>query len=130
MAQLVGRNCAVCQERIPWELDARFCEACDSPVHIECSLKTIADSLPDGCRSCGAPRSAVQAQAELERERVVADRSRAGLSSVALGVAWIVGGLFATVLCSGIVGSGRFIIATGALFAGVGLIVRGIRQSR
>jgi hypothetical protein len=50
MAQLVGQNCVRCGERIPSELEARICHACNSPVHDRCALN-IGES---GCPACGA----------------------------------------------------------------------------
>lgn len=51
MAQLVGRNCVRCGERIPSELDARFCTVCGSPVHNGCAR---ASGEAASCTECGA----------------------------------------------------------------------------
>jgi hypothetical protein len=52
---------------------------------------------------------------------------------VALGLMWVVGGVVASVACSGLAlgaGTGRFVIATGAIGVGFAAIVRGLKQSR
>ena len=54
MSQLVGQNCVRCGERIPSELDARFCRTCGSPVHDRCARP----SVEAGCPACGAALSA------------------------------------------------------------------------
>lgn len=51
MAQLVGRNCVHCGDRISSELGARFCPDCGSPVHHRCARP--GDGA--GCSVCGAP---------------------------------------------------------------------------
>jgi hypothetical protein len=47
--QLVGMNCVRCGERIPDELDSRFCRGCGWPVHNRCAV-----SAEGGCTECGA----------------------------------------------------------------------------
>jgi hypothetical protein len=49
MAQLVGRNCVHCGERIADVLEGRFCVRCGSPIHNPC-----AKSMVGGCPECGA----------------------------------------------------------------------------
>jgi len=131
VAQLVGRDCVLCGAPISSSLDARFCTACGSPVHAECSLRILA-SPPDGCcAACGAPRAVLEARVLEKQERAESARSQAALTSVVLGVACILGGTLATVGCSCLTlgaGSGRFVIATGAIAVGIGFIVRGLRQ--
>jgi hypothetical protein len=132
MGQLVGRTCVLCDQRIPSELDAGFCTACGAAVHTACSRTAVAAAPPGSCRGCGAPPAAVGA-ASRERERVEAARSQAGVAKVALGVLCVLGGLLATVACSGIAlgaGTGRLVIASGAVFAGFGLVVQGLREYR
>ena len=66
MSQLVGRNCVRCGDRIPSELDARFCRACGSPVHDRCAVP--ADGV--GCSGCGAGVEASRGNAPAERQPV------------------------------------------------------------
>lgn len=56
MMQLVGQNCVRCGERIPNDLEARFCQTCGSPVHDRCARP----SGEAGCPVCGASVSQAQ----------------------------------------------------------------------
>jgi hypothetical protein len=47
--QLVGQNCVRCGERIPDELESRFCAVCGRPVHNRCAVPA-----EGGCSVCGA----------------------------------------------------------------------------
>src|SRR5258708_7118858 len=52
MAQLVGRLCAICHERIGAEIDGRFCAMCQSTVHDSCAAQRV--QVVDGaCNTCG-----------------------------------------------------------------------------
>lgn len=53
------------------------------------------------------------------------------MASIALGFMWLFGGALATLACSGLaVGTGRFVIATGAIGTGLGFIIRGLLLAR
>ena len=127
MEQLVGQHCIFCQKRLPWELDACFCSTCGSPVHIECSRLALTAPPSGGCLMCGAPTAVVESLALNKQKRAGEARSRAGLTFIALGVVWFVGGVMATVMCNTIE-AGRYVIAIGAILGGIGLIIRGLRQ--
>lgn len=73
MPQLVGRNCVHCGERIPDELESRFCARCGSPVHNRCVRPTA-----EGCAECGAA-----IQAPESNPRPIATRSLASVPKVA-----------------------------------------------
>jgi hypothetical protein len=51
---LVGRNCALCGERVSNELDARYCRGCGSPVHDRCARP----GAGNGCPVCGVTAKA------------------------------------------------------------------------
>ena len=71
MAQLVGRTCTICRERIPDELDARFCSDCCNPVHAECANNT--PRTAGACQSCGTDfRTADRVQAAEHKKREAA----------------------------------------------------------
>ncbi len=133
MLQLVGRNCVLCQGRISNDLDSRFCMACENPVHNTCAQNASGAAQVGCCGSCGAPPVALTARAEERRARAAAAHGQAATSMLVLGLMWIVGGVFATIMCSGLMlgaGSGRYVIATGAVAVGIGFIVRGLRMSQ
>lgn len=48
--QLVGQNCVRCGQRIPDDLDSRFCRGCGSPVDDRCAVPAEGG----GCPVCGA----------------------------------------------------------------------------
>jgi hypothetical protein len=48
--QLVGQNCVHCGERIPSDLDGRFCRGCGAPSHDRC----VRPGGATGCPVCGA----------------------------------------------------------------------------
>jgi hypothetical protein len=52
MAQLVGRRCVACRQRIGWVCDGRFCPACGAPTHDECAKAAVEGSCPQ----CGSLR--------------------------------------------------------------------------
>jgi hypothetical protein len=58
MAQLVGQSCVRCGDRIPDEIDSRFCGACGSPIHDRCA-RTGGEG---DCTACGAPGRSAGAQ--------------------------------------------------------------------
>ncbi len=133
MGQLVGRACVLCSRRIPWELDAGFCPACGSPVHTACRQQALATPQEGSCPQCGTPPEVLEGLVRERHERQEVARDRAGMNSIMLGFAWLVGGLLATVVCSGLTlgaGTGRFVVATGAFVVGIAFIVRGMVQSR
>lgn len=67
MPQLVGRDCARCWERIPSEIDGRFCRKCGSPVHDRCA-HPVGDSE---CPECGVtPRRIEDARRRFARSLV------------------------------------------------------------
>ena len=99
MEQLVGQHCIFCQERLLWELDARLCAKCSSPVHNECSRLALIVPPSRGCSRCGAPTAVVESLAVNQQKRAGEAQSRAGLTSIALGVVWLVGGVMYTVMC-------------------------------
>lgn len=73
MPQLVGRNCSICSERIPDELDSVFCGGCGNPIHLAC--KKPAATARD-CKMCGADlEMARKLQSIQEEERTAAIRS-------------------------------------------------------
>jgi len=57
MDQIVGRACAICNERIATVLDGRFCTTCHAAVHKECARPE--PEREGTCASCGAPRDAM-----------------------------------------------------------------------
>lgn len=131
MAQLAGSRCAVCGGHIEGGLDSRFCPACRSPVHDECAAAAQAGAAAGACPRCGAPAAVVEAAARKEREQAEAERATHGMQSVAAGFGCIACGIVGTVLCSGLAGelrTNRLVIF--AVAVGIGLIVRGLRQSR
>lgn len=133
MLQLVGRNCVLCQGRISNDLDSRFCMACESPVHNTCAQNASGTAQGGCCGACGAPPVALAARAEERRARTAAVHGQAAMNMFVLGLMWIFGGVFATIMCSGLMlrgGGGRFVIATGAVAVGVAFIVRGFKISQ
>src|SRR5258708_5052931 len=55
MAQLVGKNCTRCKNRIGTVEDSRFCGGCGSPVHNDCMTGgTLVD--PQICGPCGSQK--------------------------------------------------------------------------
>jgi hypothetical protein len=48
--QLVGQTCALCKSRISSKFESRYCQVCESPVHIAC----IRTEGGQGCSGCGA----------------------------------------------------------------------------
>jgi hypothetical protein len=67
------------------------------------------------------------------RIRAVEAQGQVALTTAALGMAWVFGGVIATIACSGLAlgaGTGRLVIVTFAIAIGVGLMVRGLRRSR
>lgn len=52
-AQLVGKKCIHCGERIPSDFDGHICSACGSPVHNHCGRPGHAP----GRHECGAAAS-------------------------------------------------------------------------
>lgn len=56
MAQLVGRRCVACRQRIGWVGDSRFCPACGDPVHNECAMAAVPEQAPGACPECGGRR--------------------------------------------------------------------------
>ena len=69
MAQLVGQDCTICQQRITCDLDGGFCRECGSAVHSECVTVALASSDLAGCRSCGSTRRAAAAARAKEEEK-------------------------------------------------------------
>ncbi len=53
MAQLVGKNCVFCNERISDELRSRFCPDCNNPRHDKCA-RPPAEQTDTACPQCGA----------------------------------------------------------------------------
>lgn len=56
MPQLVGKKCAVCDERISSVLEGEFCNACSNPVHLKCKKTTDSALSPQTCLTCGSSR--------------------------------------------------------------------------
>jgi hypothetical protein len=54
-AQLVGQNCVRCGQRIPHDLDSRFCRGCGSSVHDRCAVPVEGG----GCPVCGSATESV-----------------------------------------------------------------------
>ncbi len=67
MAQLIGKKCIRCGDRISSELEAQFCPACGLPVHNQC----IAPSSESSCLMCGGTGPAPQT-ASIERTQEAA----------------------------------------------------------
>lgn len=130
--QLVGQSCVHCQQRIPTDIDGRFCPRCGSAVHLECEARVVAALTQGSCRKCGAPASVLKAMAKAQEEKEEDATGRQGLQTVALGFAVLVGGLMFSMCCTGLAmgaGTGRFVVATGAIFGGVAIIIGGMLQS-
>lgn len=72
MAQIVGQHCVLCNLRIGYEGEARFCPMCGCPVHTNCSM--TAERGANGCQSCGSP---VTSDAPQQKEIEKPDRSKA-----------------------------------------------------
>jgi hypothetical protein len=58
MAQVVGRACAICGERIGTVSQGGFCRVCRSPVHGECARRAAKGS--ETCAACGAPERSAE----------------------------------------------------------------------
>lgn len=78
MPQLVGRNCAHCQQRISSEADGRFCRACGSPIHTACLMAAGQRDGSDACADCGASAAvaAHHREAAVQSQRAEAERAR------------------------------------------------------
>lgn len=70
MPQLVGLGCIHCQQRIGDEWEGKFCEECDSPVHVRCVEKINIAEAGNVCIACGAPAAVVQQSALKQRTDV------------------------------------------------------------
>lgn len=85
MAQVVGRACAICAERIATVAQGEFCSACRAPVHLECARRAAKGA--GGCAACGAPERPAEPDPSLAPPRASPGRIRkAGIAAVAFGV--------------------------------------------
>ncbi len=87
LPQLVGRSCAVCDERIGSEVDGRFCEGCGNPIHNRCTtaapspaigvdLLSVAEAV--ACPTCGGnPNNPIAVEV---RHAILAARVKAELA--------------------------------------------------
>ena len=60
MAQLVGRLCVHCRERIGSESDGYFCPKCSCPVHAVCVAPARERNPANSCATCGAPAAVAE----------------------------------------------------------------------
>lgn len=155
MAQLVGRKCTICRERIPSELESRFCGICGNPVHNECSKSALLELRGKACTECGTKeeiaekvkaeehkkhRAAINAMPPpppLELQTALATASAAyqtgrvalgGLVAISLGIILLVVPDFRSDLRT--IGVGEVVAGTGAILVGVVLFVLAYFSSR
>ena len=130
--QLVGQACVHCQQRIPSELDGQFCSYCGSAAHFECLRQAPRTPVGSVCFGCGAPRAVLETRAQAAEAARKETESTERLTTVAIVVAGstlLVGGVGATIASLVLSGGTLVCIASGAIFAGLGLIIGGLRRA-
>ena len=133
MTQLVNTNCTICQERIPNELEAGFCQRCGNPVHHRC-MRPMSPAPWNTCPTCGTNLALAARQTRERQQRELAlqqarprlppdllrDRRILQLGRYFLGAAVI---LF---LALTLFLQGEHVAGIGAAFAAVGTVALGI----
>ena len=77
MPQLVGSECASCQQRIHSAIDAELCGECGCPVHLECKERRPQPAPAGTCPACGGSLShplGLQLRADREAAALYAER--------------------------------------------------------
>src|SRR5262249_59898956 len=64
--QLVGQSCGLCGNRIPSDLDGRFCAGCGAAIHTRCVPDPIPND-PASCPQCGVRRPLPAVDPEVAR---------------------------------------------------------------
>lgn len=91
MPQLVGLECALCNEPIASVLDGEFCATCGNPVHKRCATPRVAKS--GACAVCGADAAAGAAHRQRSQEEATAHARRSRRYQVLAGIFFLGWGL-------------------------------------
>jgi hypothetical protein len=130
MPQLVGLECALCNERIASMLEGEFCANCGNPVHKRCATPRVAKS--GACEVCGADATAGAAHRQRSQEEAIDHERKARRYRTVAALVYVGGGL--TLLVVGLaslvwaaVSEGKaFVVWIGAIFVGAILTARGL----
>jgi hypothetical protein len=130
MRQLVGLKCTRCEKSISSVVEGLFCPRCECPVHNWCAR--LDPGSQNSCTQCGSCAEVVAVQQEQEAKQAAATerdvRTYHGFRDVGMGMAWIVGGILASVFCFGVsvAAGGSWYIAAGPIAIGFAQIIYGI----
>jgi hypothetical protein len=128
--QIVGSLCAVCQTRIGSVMDGGFCPECGCPVCVSCFERQRGVAAQQTCHACGAPPSAIETVHDEWAQEIAQEnlelRAYAATRCIMLGAACLLGGVAASLFCTGVAGGSRLVVATGAFGIGIGYIIRGV----
>lgn len=62
MVQLVNSTCVICRERISSALEAKHCDKCGNPVHINCLNDYVSSDRNVDCQLCGGDPACASAR--------------------------------------------------------------------
>jgi len=130
MPQLVGLECAICNERVASMLDGEFCATCGNPVHKRCATPRVAKS--GACAVCGADAIAGAAHRQRSQQEATEHTRHVrryhvvwALVCLGVGLALLAVGLASLVWA--VVSEGKTVVIwTGAIIVGAALMARGL----
>jgi len=129
MAQILGRTCALCDERISSPFGAEWCPSCGSPLHRDCKKP----GAGGGCPGCGADEAAIAASRRRSAEEAEATRRGLRRHLRRLGLVRLFSGLGCLAFGSAVFlvpylasRKGHRVVWYGAILFGAVQLVRGV----